>query len=131
MNGNEPSLALERLKEANGRLEEALDHARSDLERDGVIQRFEFTVELLWKTLSIVLRYNGIDCTSPRDCIKKAFRHGFIEDGEILLDMIEDRNRSSHVYNQEIALAIFQRIRERYRPALRRTITAIEQGLES
>ncbi len=69
-------LAIERLKQAVARLEDALGRVRDDLDRDGAIQRFEFTVELLWKTLAIQLEYQGITCQSPRNCIKLAFRHG-------------------------------------------------------
>jgi len=85
-----------------------------DLDRDGVIQRFEFTVELLWNTLKNTLSYNGMECRSPRDCVKMAFKVGLLPDDEIVLDMIEDRNRSSHIYEDSVAEEIFQRIRDVY-----------------
>lgn len=107
---------------AISRLEDALERVQDDLDRDGAIQRFEFTVELLWKTLSILLNYQDIDCRSPRNCIKLSFRHGLIEDDEILLDMIEDRNRSSHIYNEKVAEAIFLRIRDVYSGSIRRLL---------
>jgi nucleotidyltransferase substrate binding protein (TIGR01987 family) len=95
-------------------LREAVGLAEDELDRDGVIQRFEFTFELLWKTLKAILNYQGIECYSPRDCIKKAFRHGIIDDDEIFLDMLEDRNLSSHVYDEETAKEIFERIKKFY-----------------
>lgn len=119
-------LALERLKQAVSRLEDALGRVRDDLDRDGAIQRFEFTVELLWKTLSIQLAYQGLTCQSPRNCIKLAFRHGLIEDDEILLDMIEDRNRSSHVYNEKVAEDIFLRISKVYMGSIRQVLEKLE-----
>ncbi len=125
MNKTDVLLAIERLEQACTSLEDAVSRARDDLDRDGVIQRFEFTVELLWKTLKILLEYQGITCQSPRNCIKLAFRHGVIEDDEILLDMLEDRNRSSYVYNEQIAEAIFLRIRTIYSQAIRRVLEGL------
>ncbi len=105
---------VEKFKKALKRLEEAVEKAQDELDRDGVIQRFEFTVELLWKTLKAILLYQGVECFSPRDCIKKAFRYGIIDDDEILLDMLEDRNLSSHVYDEATAEEIFNRIKNFY-----------------
>lgn len=122
-------LALERLEQAVARLEDTLGRVRDDLDRDGAIQRFEFTVELLWKTLSIYLAYQGISCQTPRNCIKLAFRHGLIDDDEILLDMIEDRNRSSHVYNEKIADDIFTRISKMYMTSIRQVLNRLENAL--
>ncbi|RTZ72029.1 MAG: nucleotidyltransferase [Gammaproteobacteria bacterium] len=122
-------LAIERLKQAVARLEDALGRVRDDLDRDGAIQRFEFTVELLWKTLAIQLEYQGITCQSPRNCIKLAFRHGLIEDDELLLDMIEDRNRSSHVYNEKTAEEIFTRISKLYAKSIRQVLERLESTL--
>ena len=122
-------LALERLRQADARLEEAIERARDDLHRDGVIQRFEFTVELLWKTLKRVLEYEGLSCTSPRACIKEAFRHGLIGDDEVLLDMLEDRNRCSHVYDEKAAEEIFTRIRSVYAGAIQRVLATLQHSL--
>lgn len=110
----EVEFAIKKLERAFSRLDKAIKIARDDLDKDGVIQRFEFTVELLWKTLKIVLEYNKVECYSPRDCIKKAFRYALIEDDEILLDMLDDRNRSSHIYDEKTSEEIFKRIKEVY-----------------
>ena len=107
-------LAIQNLEKAYMRLKDAALRAKDDLEKDGVIQRFEFTVELLWKTLKRVLEYNKLDCYTPRDCLKQAFRHGLIEDDEILLDMLDDRNKSSHIYDEEMSEEIFIRIKKVY-----------------
>lgn len=129
MTKTEVLLAVERLEQALSRLEEAIGRARDDLDRDGVIQRFEFTVELLWKTLKRVLAYQGIVCNAPRVCIKEAFRCGMIEDDEILLDMLEDRNRSSHVYDEKTAEEIFTRIRSVYASAIERAVQTLKSQL--
>lgn len=123
----EVKVAINKLKDVFLRLKEACDIAIDDLDKDGVIQRFEFTVELLWKTLKIVLEYNKIDCTSPRDCIKKSYRYSLIEDDEILLDMLEDRNRSSHIYNQKVSEEIFMRIKNYYVEIIEKILNKIEK----
>lgn len=105
---------------ALNRLIEAVNKAEDDLDRDGVIQRFEFTVELLWKSLKFILKYNGIECYSPRNCIKEAFRTNIIDDDEIILDMLEDRNLSSHVYDEQVSKEIFERIKQVYIDYLKR-----------
>jgi len=114
MKKREVLLKIEKFNRAVERLKEAVQTAKSQLEKDGTIQRFEFTVELLWETLKAILSYQGIECYSPRDCIKKAYRYGIIEDDEILLDMLEDRNLSSHIYSQTTAEKIFERIKTVY-----------------
>jgi len=105
---------IDKFQRALKRLREAVERAEDELDRDGVIQRFEFTFELLWKTLKTILNYQGIECYSPRDCIKKAFHHGIIDDDEIFLDMLEDRNLSSRAYDGETAKEIFERIKKFY-----------------
>ena len=114
MKKSEVLLKIEKFNQAVERLKEAVQTAKSQLEKDGTIQRFEFTVELFWKTLKAILSYQGIECYSPRDCIKKAYRYGIIDDDEILLDMLEDRNLSSHIYSQTTAEEIFERIKTIY-----------------
>ncbi len=123
-------LALRRLRQAFERLEEGVRQAQDPLERDGVIQRFEFTFELLWKTLKRILEYYGVICAGPRPCIKESFRQGLLPDDEILLDMLDDRNQTSHIYDEELAETIFQRIREVYVPAIARILQHLEAKLQ-
>ncbi|BAF69254.1 HI0074 family nucleotidyltransferase substrate-binding subunit [Nitratiruptor sp. SB155-2] len=99
---------------ARQRLQEAVDIAQDELDKDGVLQRFEFTVEMLWKALKAVLTYQGIECFSPRSCIKEAYKAHIIDDDEIVLDMLEDRNLSSHIYDQKRSEEIFERIKKIY-----------------
>lgn len=107
-------LKIQNFEKALDRLKEAVNSAKDDLDKDGVIQRFEFTVELLWKTLKAILEYQGLECYSPRSCIKEAFKSKIIDDDEIILDMLEDRNLSSHVYDDEVSRKIFERIKNVY-----------------
>ncbi len=113
-------LKIERFYDARQRLKEAVDRAVDDLDKDGVIQRFEFVVELLWKSLKAVLAYEGIECYAPRGCIKEAFKAGIIDEDDIFLDMLEDRNRSSHMYDETMSEELFLRIKKVYLPFLMR-----------
>jgi len=94
-----------------------------------ICSSFEFTFELLWKTLKIILEYKGIEVRSPRSAIKEAFKAGLIEDDEILLDMLEDRNLSSHIYSEEIAEQIFKRIEKAYVPAMEKLLAILKERL--
>ena len=108
----------QKLQEAYKRLQEAVnDYERLGLEsiRDGVIQRFEFCVELAWKTIREYLLDMGYtDINSPKAVLKTAFADGLFEDEHAWLDMVNDRNLTSHVYDEEQAVRIYTRIRDVY-----------------
>ena len=71
-------------------------------ERVGIIQMFEITFELAWKTLSDRLKHDGITVVAtPRQVIRDASRVGLIDDGQTWLNMLEDRNKMSHKYDLE------------------------------
>ena len=107
-------LKVYNFEKALKRLKEAVEIAKDELDKDGVIQRFEFTIESLWKTLKAILEYKGIECYSPRNCIKEAFKANIVSDDDIVLDMIEDRNLSSHIYDEKTSDEIFERIKNVY-----------------
>ena len=73
----------------------------SDLEQEGIIQRFEFTFELAWKTIKDYLQDNGviISPVTPRAVIKEAFSAGILNDGQVWIDMMLHRNILSHNYD--------------------------------
>jgi nucleotidyltransferase substrate binding protein (TIGR01987 family) len=73
----------------------------SDLEKEGLIKRFEFTLELAWKTLKDKMQEDGviIDKISPKYILKLAYNNKYISNIEIWLMMINDRNLMSHTYN--------------------------------
>jgi nucleotidyltransferase substrate binding protein (TIGR01987 family) len=106
--------SLKNLSNALDKLEEGLKETKDQLDRDGVLQRFEFTFELLWKTMKLFLEYQGVQAKTPRDSFKEAFKIGIIKDEELALDMLEDRNRTSHIYNKKIADEIFNNIKNKY-----------------
>lgn len=87
----------------------------SVLEKDGVIKRFEFTFELGWKTLQAKLNYDGyIDVKGPKPVIKQAFNNGIIKDGQDWIDMLTDRNNSTHLYDESGAQRIFDNIQAKW-----------------
>ncbi|MEH6448239.1 MAG: nucleotidyltransferase substrate binding protein [Oleispira sp.] len=89
--------------------------ALSDLEQQGLIQAFEFTHELAWNCLKDYLQYQGEqNLMGSRDATRKAFSVGLITSGEVWMDMIASRNRTSHTYNQETAKQIAGAIVNQY-----------------
>lgn len=101
----------------------------SDLEKEGLIQRFEYTFELAWKTLNDYLQDKGIAVRFPRDTIKEAYAYGIINNGEVWLDMLSKRNLMSHTYdesNAEIACSYIVESYIRELHALYKTLKAEE-----
>ncbi len=87
----------------------------SDLEQQGLIQSFEYTHELSWNVLRDYLRDQGIqNIYGSKDTVREAFTTGLISNGEVWMDMIRDRNRSSHTYNLETAASIAEHILNKY-----------------
>lgn len=113
----------ENFNRALGRLNETahLDLAKlSLLEKEGMIQRFEYTLELAWKTLKDKMEFDGllIDRISPKMVIKEAFRAQYIDDITTWFDMISDRNALSHRYDFSALEEILPEIQRRYIPFL-------------
>lgn len=89
----------------------------SDLERQGLIQAFEFTYELAWHTLKDYLTHEGItDLVGARSTLREAFQQGLIDDGEGWLAMVDARNRTSHTYDEALAHAIADAVITRFTP---------------
>ena len=89
--------AVQRLREA---VEEHLKHPNNDVIRDGMIQRFEFTFELSWKAAKEYLLDQGVanELNFPKQVLKSAYGNQMINDESVWLDMLESRNRTSHIY---------------------------------
>jgi len=89
----------------------------SDLEKQGLIQAFEFTHELAWNVMKDYFAYQGTSSiTGSRDAVRESFNTGIISDGEGWMEMIRSRNLSSHTYNQQVADEIVERILNCYHP---------------
>ncbi|MDX2255635.1 MAG: nucleotidyltransferase substrate binding protein [Pseudanabaenaceae cyanobacterium bins.39] len=86
----------------------------SVLERAGLIQFFEMTFELAWKLLKDYEETEGLKAQTPREAIKQAFQSGLISNGHDWIDALQDRNLTSHTYNEETAIAVETKIRGKY-----------------
>ncbi len=124
---NRLEYSLNQFMNALDRLSEGAAEARDELDRDGVIQRFEFCFELLWKTLKIYLEDRGIEARSPKDSLKAAFGQGWITEEDGFLDMLADRNKTSHIYGREESQKIYNRITRQHIPLIK----ALAQRLQS
>ena len=88
----------------------------SDLEKQGLIQAFEFTHELAWNVMKDYFDYQGNAdlITGSRDATKEAFQKGLIQNGDDWMEMIKSRNKSSHTYNLNVANDIVEKIHKSY-----------------
>jgi nucleotidyltransferase substrate binding protein (TIGR01987 family) len=91
----------------------------NELERAGIIQFFEMAFELAWKVMKDYLEAEGFQIKSPKEAIKQAFQTELIEDGQVWIDALEDRNLTVHTYDEATAIEIAERIKVNYFPALR------------
>jgi len=106
-------MALARLKEAIAECE----GAQSEVMRDGVIQRFEFTCELAWKSCREKLLDEGfVGIDSPKSAMRQAYASGWIADERGWLNLLQARNLTSHMYSAQQAEEIYLQIRESYVP---------------
>ncbi|MBI2345703.1 MAG: nucleotidyltransferase substrate binding protein [Deltaproteobacteria bacterium] len=121
MSKKEIEYSVTQLARAIVRLEEAVRQAADDdpLKQDGAIQRFEFTFELLWKTLKRYFDFVGKSpLANPRDILKEAFRQNFFTEEATFLEMLDDRNICAHVYDFDTTRRIFDKIKARYLAAI-------------
>jgi nucleotidyltransferase substrate binding protein (TIGR01987 family) len=86
-----------------------LDYAKlSQLEKEGIVQRFEFTLELAWKTLKDKMENDGLilDQISPKSVVREAFANKYIDQADEWFQMISNRNLLSHTYD----LSVFEKV---------------------
>jgi nucleotidyltransferase substrate binding protein (TIGR01987 family) len=90
------------------------------LEKQGVVQRFEFSFELAWKTLKDFLEEGGLSISliTPRQVIKEAFAAKILADGQVWIDMLNHRNLLSHMYDESVFEKAVEAIAVRYLPAM-------------
>ena len=105
--------ALEKFTEA---VEVVKDHS-NDLEKEGLIQRFEFSHELAWKVMKDFLENDGYqNIFGSKSTTREAFNKGLIEEGQIWMNMIESRNATVHTYHGNILDTEYHKIIEKYHP---------------
>ena len=121
--------AYERFASSVDRKEEFHKEGYGDIYLDLVVKRFEFTYEMSWNCIKRYLDYVGIECYSPRDCFKEAFSQKIIADETVWIDMIEQRNISSHVYDEDEIKEILGKIGD-YKNAFQWLLQSLEERLK-
>ena len=119
-------------KKAYGQLDSAMqlmnEQELTPLEKQGVIQTFEYAYELAWNALRDYLQWQGISgIVGSRDTLRESFGRGLLEDGEGWMAMLVDRNQTSHTYNEETAELILSNIRNRYHRLFRDLVEKLGQ----
>ncbi len=122
------SMALGRFVKAVDRKKEIIEEGFEDFYLDLIVKRFEFTFEMSWKALKRYLDFSGFTVKSPRECFREAYAARIIEDEAVWLDMIEQRNLSSHVYDEYQIMEILEKIDE-YKNAFLVLKKKLEKGL--
>ena len=97
------------LEKALAALEKALKEPKNDITRDATIQRFEFCVELVWKTAKKAL---GTTSTAPRTVVREMASQGWIPDPQAWFGYLEARNLSSHTYREDLAEKVYSVAKE-------------------
>ena len=93
----------------------AKERKLNEMEEQGLVKGFEFTFELSWKLLKDYLESKGFkDFHGSKDTFKLAFQESLISEGEIWMEMIDNRNRSSHTYEESIARQIISLVISKY-----------------
>ncbi|MCP5464565.1 MAG: nucleotidyltransferase substrate binding protein [Deltaproteobacteria bacterium] len=94
-----------------GQYEEAVESQTTDrLAQEGLIQRFEYTFELGWKTLQDLLKERGLEeVRGPKPVIQQAFKDGLVGDGSIWLEMLRARNQAEFLYDESIFKELYQK----------------------
>jgi len=119
--------ALKKLSEAINYIKKDLDEKEIDIEyknaeeileeiiKEGLIQRFEYTYEMAWNVMKDYALYQGnSEISGSRDAIRFAFSSNLIANGELWMDMIKSRIKTSHTYNEETAEEIYKKILNDY-----------------
>lgn len=126
---------MKNYKNALAQLEDAIDRYQASpmdtLYRDGLIQRFEFTVELAWKSIKEYLEDQGmvLSIASPRGILKEAFAVGVIQDSVAWNEILTARNLTSHVYDESTANAIAHQICADFLSPLQSLLDVYESSL--
>jgi len=129
MRSEEEPLGLVAFGSALARLGDALAQPKTEWTRDAALQRFEFTVELAWKSIVGFAQREGLEAASPRQAFRIAFRLGWIDDDQVGLAMLEDRNLTSHTYSEKTAEELFARLHD-YQTALSGLLQRLQQFAE-
>lgn len=94
-----------------------LGNVLDEIVKEGLIQRFEYTHELAWNVMKDYAEYQGNNTVGgSRDATREALQLKIIENGEVWMDMIQSRNKTTHTYNESTANEIYKKIIKNYFP---------------
>ena len=124
---------LDNLTRAVKIFEECIDSVKKmpedNLYQIALIGSFSFCFELSWKTLKDYLSYSGVQVYLPREVIKQAFQFNLIDDGQLWIDMLEERNIMAHVYDETRADEAAKSIQSRYYKGIKQVFDQLQSKL--
>ncbi len=120
-------------EKAFNQLQKAIDKPElSDLEKEGLIQRFEYTFELAWNVMKDLLEARGnTGIFGSKDAIRLAFKNGLIEEGNLWMEMVKSRVLSSQSYNEEMADELAEKVINRYFPLFEDLLNRMQNQLKN
>lgn len=119
---------FENLSRAYNNFKSAVDmfESLSMLEKEGLIRRFQYTLELSWKTIKDYLESQEVIASFPKEVIKAAFHYEIIEDGEVWMEMLQSRNLMAHTYDEKRFNIAINKIKDEYFVAIKQLIEFLE-----
>lgn len=118
------------LNKALKKLNEALEQPETDLNRDAAIQRFEFIFEMSWKVMQSIAKTNKPKLYGVKAIIREAAALELIDDPEVWLEYLEDRNLTVHTYKEELAKEVYAAIKK-FPPLVNKLLEAAKTHLDS
>ncbi len=106
--------------------QDILSEDENAIVRDAAIKRFEYNFELAWKAVKRFAKLENIDVNSPRSAFKAALLCGWIADSDIWLDMIDDRNLTTHTHKEVTAEEVYARL-PRYQKAMDKLFSVLDK----
>jgi nucleotidyltransferase substrate binding protein (TIGR01987 family) len=104
------NIKINNFVKAVANFKEVLLENKTNIIRDSAIKRYEICYELCWKSVQELLKNEGLEiCNSPKSCFKSAFNLGLIENEEVFADMVQNRNLTTHTYDEDLADKIYQK----------------------
>lgn len=92
------------------RFDGSLTQPPSDVSRDSAILRFQLCFDLAWKCIKDFAHTEGVECYSPKSCLRSAFQLGLISNDTTWMEMVEQRNQVAHVYQEKLAKTLFHEL---------------------
>lgn len=115
-------------KEVEIQSDEDIKEVLGEIIKEGLIQRFEYTYEMAWNVMKDYALYQGnSELAGSRDAIRYAFSINLIKDGEMWMDMMKSRIKTSHTYNEETANEIYVKIINEYYDAFKEFEKVMEE----